>query len=147
MRILDHAGIYVLIAGSFTAIHSVLFRGVMRWGIILLVWVLAVNGIVLGTIFFNDMPEWLSLTFFLGLGWIGVISAAVLWKKKGFYFIRYFVYGGLAYTLGAVLEFFKIPVLIRGVVGPHELFHIAVIMGASFHWLFVLKSIDLNAIN
>ncbi len=142
LRILDHAGIYVLIAGSFTAIHSVVFRGVMRWGIILLVWVLAINGIVLGTIFFNDMPELLSLIFFLGLGWLGVISVTVLWKKKGFYFVRYLVYGGLAYTIGAVLEFFRIPVLIQGVIGPHELFHLAVIMGTTLHWLFVLKSIN-----
>jgi|GEM_PF-3453297 len=69
LRILDHAGIYVLIAGSFTAIHGVLFRGFMRWGIILIVWILAINGITLGTIFFDSMPESLSLIFLLSFGW------------------------------------------------------------------------------
>lgn len=147
LQILDHAGIYLLIAGSFTAIHNILFHGLMRWGMILLVWILAINGIIFGTIFFDDMPEILSLTFYLSLGWLGIISGFVLWIKKGLYFIRYFLYGGISYTLGALLEFYKIPVLIQGVVGPHELFHIAVIMGTTFHWLFVLNSINENENN
>jgi len=145
LRILDHAGIYMLIAGSLTAIHGVLFHGFMRWGIILFVWILAVNGITLGTIFFDSMPEFLSLIFFLSFGWLGIFTGAVLWKKKGLPFIRFFLLGGVAYTLGAILEFFRIPVIIYGVVGPHELFHVAVILGAAFHWIFVIDSI--KAIN
>ena len=144
LRILDHAGIYLLIAGSFTAIHGALFHGSMRWGIILLVWILAINGITFGTVFFDDMPELLSLTFFLSLGWLGIISGVVLWKKKGLHFIKYFLFGGLSYTLGALVDFFRFPVLIQGVVGPHELFHLAVILGTTFHWIFVINSINEN---
>ena len=141
LRILDYAGIYLLIAGSFTAIHSVLFRGFMRWGMILLVWILAINGITLGSIFFDEMPELLSLTLFLGLGWLGIFSGIVLWKKKGLRFIKYYLYGGLSYTLGALLEFLRIPILIQGVFGPHEFFHFAVVFGVTFHWIFILNSI------
>ncbi len=140
LRVLDHAGIYVLIAGTFTAVHGILFKGFMRWGIILLVWVLAINGITLGTIFFKSMPEFLSLTFFLSLGWLGIITGVVLWKKKGLRFVKKFLYGGLAYTIGALLEFFRVPVIINGVLGPHELFHFAVLAGTTFHWLFIIDS-------
>jgi hypothetical protein len=43
----------------------------------------------------------------------------------------------VAYTAGGVLEFLNWPVLIRGVLGPHELFHVGVLVGVSFHWRFV----------
>jgi len=141
LRILDHAGIYMLIAGSFTAIHGVLFQGFMRWGVISLVWILAVNGITLGTIFFDDIPDFLNLIFFLGFGWLGVFTGVMLWKQKGFAFIRYFLLGGLAYTVGAILEFYQAPVIINGVIGGHELFHVCVILGTTFHWVFVIQSI------
>lgn len=142
LRVLDHAGIYLLIAGTFTAVHSVLFKGFMRWGIILLVWVLAINGITLGSIFFSSMPEFLSLIFFLSLGWLGIITGIVLWKKKGLPFIKKFLYGGLAYTIGALLEFFRVPVIIYGVIGPHELFHFTVLAGTTLHWMFVIDSME-----
>ena len=141
LRVLDHAGIYVLIAGTFTAIHGILFSGFMRWGVILVVWVLAINGITLGTIFFTSMPEFLSLLFFLGLGWLGIVTGIMLWRKRGIYFIKYFVFGGLSYTIGAVLEFFRFPVLVNGVVGPHEIFHFAVLLGTTLHWMFIINSI------
>jgi channel protein (hemolysin III family) len=140
LRVLDHAGIYFLIAGTFTALHGILFKGFLRWGIILLVWILAINGITLGSIFFSSMPEFLSLIFFLSLGWLGIITGVVLWKRKGLRFIRKFLYGGLAYTVGALLEFFRVPVIIHGVIGPHELFHFAVLTGTTFHWMFVIDS-------
>ncbi|MGA1870149.1 MAG: PAQR family membrane homeostasis protein TrhA [bacterium] len=141
LRILDHAGIYLLIAGTFTAVHGILFHGFMRWGVILIVWILAINGITLGTIFFNSIPEFLSLTFFLCLGWLGIFSGIILWKEKGLHFIKYLLFGGLAYTMGAILEFLRTPVLIYGVIGPHELFHLSVILGTTFHWIFIIKSI------
>jgi predicted membrane channel-forming protein YqfA (hemolysin III family) len=47
------------------------------------------------------------------------------------------LFGGLAYTAGASLEFLGLPVVIYGVIGPHELFHIAVLAGLAWHWQFV----------
>lgn len=140
LRILDHAGIFVLIAGTFTAVHGILFSGIMRWGFIALVWILAINGIVFGTIYFDEMPEYLNLIFFLGLGWMGVVSGFAMLKKKGIYYIRNFVLGGVFYTIGAALEFYRIPTIISGVFGPHELFHFAVLFGITYHWLFIIEA-------
>ncbi len=134
---IDHAAIFFLIAASFTPIHSILFRGLSRWGVLLLVWSTAITGITLKTIFFTSIPEWLGLIFFLGLGWIGVLSAIMLCRRFGVAYNRLLFLSGLSYTAGATLEFLHAPVIVARVIGPHELFHIAVILGISFHWIYV----------
>jgi len=75
---LDHAAIFVLIAGSFTPVHAILFRGAWRWAMLAGIWAAAITGLVLKTVFFATLPEWLGLLMYLGLGWMGVISALAL---------------------------------------------------------------------
>lgn len=137
LRRLDHAAIFTLIAGTFTAVHAILFCGPWRWGMIAAIWSMAAAAITIKTIFFHNIPEWLSLTLYLGMGWVGLLSGGVLYRRFGGRFVKLLVYGGLAYTLGAVLEYARKPVLIPGVFGPHELFHIAVLAGIFFHWRFI----------
>jgi channel protein (hemolysin III family) len=136
---LDHAGIFFLIAGTFTAVHGILFRGLWRWGMLLMIWAIAITAITLKTIYFHDLAEWLGLSLYLGMGWIGAISGVVLYRRFGYPFIKPLVYGALAYTIGAIMEFIRMPVLIPGVIGPHELFHVAVIAGLGYHFAFVLS--------
>ena len=140
---LDHAGIFLLIAGSFTPVHVLLFRGWARWGVLLLIWVLAVTGITLKVIFFEDIPEWLGLFLYLGLGWIGLASGIALWRRYGGSLIRPLVYSGLCYTAGGLLEFFRVPILVSGVLGPHELLHFGVIAGIGFHFAFLFRALDI----
>ena len=141
---LDHAGIFALIAGTFTPIHSILFKGFWRWGFLLIIWVLAITGIVTKTIFFTEFAEWLGLMFYLSLGWLGVLSAYLTHRLHGFSIIKPLFYGGVAYTIGASLEFLKLPIVISGIVGPHELFHIAVLAGIAWHWQFVKRLLVLK---
>ena len=137
MRLFDHAAIFLLIAGSFTPIHAILFRGILRWGALALVWTLAFTGVVLKVLFLASMPEWLGLMLYLGFGWFGLFSGIALARRFGFAFVRPVVWGALAYTLGAVIDFLHWPVPLPGIVGPHELFHVAVLAGISFHWVFI----------
>jgi channel protein (hemolysin III family) len=141
---LDHAGIFLLIAGSFTPVHWLLFEGWARWGVLVLIWTLAVTGITLKAIFFEDIPELLGLSLFLGLGWIGLASGVAIWRRYGTWLVQPLVYSGLAYTAGGLLEFLRMPTVIPGVLGPHELLHLAVIVGIGFHFRFlfgVLKTV------
>lgn len=138
LKRLDHAAIFVLIAGSFTPVHAVLFRGAWRWGMLAGIWGAAIAGLMLKTIHFATMPEWLGLLMYLGLGWLGVISGLALARRYGLRFIRPLLWGGIAYTAGAVTEFVRWPVLPGGIVGPHEIFHLAVLAGISCHWAFIL---------
>jgi channel protein (hemolysin III family) len=54
---LDHAAIFLVIAGTFTPIHCILFTGFLRWGFLIIVWVLAISGLVVKTIFFTTIVD------------------------------------------------------------------------------------------
>ncbi len=134
---LDHGAIFILIAGTFTPALGILFRGWLRWAPLLVIWSAAIAGVTLKTIFFDDLAEWLGLTFYLTMGWFGSFSGILLARRYGFSFVKPLLIGGIAYSIGAVLEFLQWFTVIPGVVHPHELFHVAVLMGAFWHWLFV----------
>lgn len=135
---LDHAAIFILIAGSFTPVHAILFRGAWRWGMLGCVWAMAISALTLKTVYFTSMPEWLGLLLYLGLGWFGLVSGIALARRFGFRFIGLLVCSALAYTLGALVDFLDWPEPFPAVFGSHEVFHLAVLAGIAFHWKFVL---------
>jgi channel protein (hemolysin III family) len=137
MRRLDVAAVFVLIGGTMTPIHVILFRGFHRWAPLTLVWGLAATGITLRMVFFASLPPGVGTACFVLLGWGGAISALVLWRRYGWSFVEPLVFGGIAYTIGAVILLAGRPVVLPGVIGPHELWHIAVLAGLGFHWRFV----------
>jgi channel protein (hemolysin III family) len=136
MRV-DHAAIFVLIAGSFTPVHAILLTNRWHWHLLALIWIAAVAGITLKTVYFDAVPAWLGLLMYLALGWLGVISTVALAHRFGTRFVLPLVWGALAYTIGALVDFLNWPMLIAGVAGPHEIFHLAVLAGISFHWAFI----------
>jgi channel protein (hemolysin III family) len=138
LKRLDHAAIFGLIAGSFTPVHAILFRGAWRWGMLAGIWGAAIAGLTLKTVNFAATPEWAGLLMFLGLGWMGAISVVALARRYGLGFVLPLIWGGLAYTAGAVAEFLRWPQLLPGIVGPHEIFHVAVLAGIAWHWAFIL---------
>jgi len=142
LRILDHAGIFLLIAGTLIAIHVLLFTGFMKWGITSITSAIAALGITFGSIYFEDLPEYMTHAVFLIFGWLGMVSVIGIWKLKNAISFKYLVYGGLAYTIGAVIDGMNYPVLIPGYLGPHEIFHCAVLLGVGFHWTFIIQSIQ-----
>ncbi|MGM0576118.1 MAG: PAQR family membrane homeostasis protein TrhA [Myxococcota bacterium] len=141
LRRLDHAGIWVQIAGTFTPIHALRARGFWRWGFLTLIWICAITGLTLRTVFFGSLPEGAALALYLGMGWLGVASAVHFGRRHGWDFVRPFMMGGVLYTVGAVLEFARWPTLIPGVIGPHELFHLFVIAGVFVHWRFIQQRV------
>lgn len=139
---LDHAAIFLVIAGTFTPINCILFNGLLRWGFLVTVWVLAICGLIVKTIFFTTIPEWLGLSFYLGLGWMGVFMGFHLWRNYGFAFIRPLVLGGIFYTVGAIIEYHQKLTIVPGIIGPHEILHIAVLLGIGFQWWFIVKALE-----
>ena len=138
-RRLDHGAIFVLIAGTFTPVHGILFRGMMRWLPLVLIWLAAFVGLTLELPYFSDLPEWVELTAYIGMGWTGTFSVVLLGRRYGYAFVRPLVWGGVAYSVGGVLEFLRWPALIPGVVGPHEVFHLGVLSGVGLHWKFMFQ--------
>jgi channel protein (hemolysin III family) len=134
---LDHAAIFVLIAGTFTPLHVILFRGAWRWAPLGVLWASAAAGVTLKSVFFGGTPEWLGVLFYLVMGWLGAVSGAELWRRHGARLVRPLLLGGVAYTAGAALELLRWPEAVAGVIGPHELFHVFVLLGAGLHWRFI----------
>lgn len=137
MQRLDHAGIWLLIAGTFTPMQIILFRRYWRWTILTTVWILAITALVLEVVFFKSFPEAVLLSLFLGLGWIGAISGYAFRRSFNDSSISLLAAGGLFYSIGAIFDFIRWPILIDGIIGPHEVFHLFVILGALSHWLFI----------
>ncbi len=102
-----------------------------------MVWGLAVVCVALKLVFFQEMATWLGLILYLGMGWMGTISAVLLYHRYGARFQKYLIYGAIAYTIGALLDYFQFPSLLPGVIEAHELFHLGVVLGMAFHWIMV----------
>ncbi len=141
-RRLDHSAIFILIAASFTPAHTILFRGKGRVEALVLIWSIAIAGISLKMIYFHDMPRWLGIGLYLAMGWLGVFSGLALWKRHGFGFMQPLLWGGLAYTVGAILEYLRWPTVVSGVFQWHEFLHLAVLVGLSCHWAFTYQIAD-----
>ncbi len=142
MERLDVSAIFALIAGTFTPAYFILYEGSARLRLLCLIWAAAVIGITLRIFFYESFTGWQGTAVFLGFGWVGAISARDLWKRYSFNFIKPLVWGGLAYTLGALLLEFHWPTLIPRILGPHELWHLAVLLGLGFHWQFIWQFAD-----
>jgi hemolysin III len=134
---LDHGAIFVLIAGSFTPVHGILLRGWLRWGPLTAIWTAAAAGIALKTVFYDELPEWIGLTFYLTMGWFGLFSGVVIGFRYGVHFVKPLILGGILYTIGAVVDFHQGMIFVPGVIHPHEFLHMMVLMGAFSHWLFI----------
>jgi channel protein (hemolysin III family) len=134
---LDHCAIFILIAGTFTPVHGILFKGASRWVPMVLIWSASLAGIGFSALFLDHNHQWIALACYISLGWMGAIAVIAMWRLYGFSFVAPLVFGGTAYTLGAILEPLQWPTLIPGVFGPHELWHVAVLLGVGLHWKFI----------
>jgi hemolysin III len=138
---LDHIAIYLFISGTYTAF---LMNSVSaRWANLLLVviWTIAALGILF-TIFRNRLPEWARHRYvytglFLAMGFVFLIRIGEILHSLSFTASQYFIAGGLSYAIGAVVYAIKKPVLFKGVFGFHELWHLLVVAGFSFHYALI----------
>ena len=140
MQRLDHAGIWILIAATFTPVHAIAFRGLARWGFLTFIWAAALTGLILKTVFFDSLPQELGLVFYLGLGWMGVVSAVLVVRARGWRPVAPLLVGGLFYSVGGAISIIETPRLLPGYLGHHEVFHLAVLAGVLLHWRFVAQS-------
>src|ERR1700690_3179156 len=120
MKRFDYFAIWLLIAGTFTAVHGVMFEGLWRSGVLIFIWSYVAVGVALQAIWFRVFSGVPGLLLYLGLGWIGVFSGVKLGRQLGHRVVRPLWYAGIAYSFGALLEATGHPMLLYRVVGPHE---------------------------
>lgn len=135
LRKLDHAMIYVLIAGSYTPICLKFMEGVHGIVFTLVIWLVAICGIVVKLCWMNA-PRWLYTGFYLLMGWAIVFDWKALQMIPGGA-IALLLAGGISYSIGAVFYILKKPNISK-IFGFHELFHVFILLGTFFHFLTVL---------
>lgn len=137
LRKLDHSAIYLLIAGTYTPICFNLLSGFWRWGMLSIIWGLALAGIGV-KIFVIHAPRWLNAGIYIAMGWLCVIGVGEMLEVLPTGLLLWMLAGGLIFTLGAVIYATEKPDFFPGVFGFHELWHIFVILGALAHYIAVL---------
>lgn len=135
LRKLDHAMIYVLIAGSYTPICLKYMSGMKGIIFSLVLWLIALIGSVV-KLCWMKAPRWLSTAFYLIMGW----SIMFDWKSLTLPpagAVALLLCEGISYSIGAVCYIIKKPNLSK-LFGFHEIFHIFILLGTLFHFLTVL---------
>jgi len=130
-RVLDHSAIYLLIAGTYTPFAVGILRGGWGWGLLGVIWVLAVLGILFKAFGGLRFPR-LSTFLYLGMGWLAVLvlrplAAALPWTG-----LAWIVGGGLLYTAGVLFYVWERPRY------SHMIWHLFVLGGSACHFIAVL---------
>jgi hemolysin III len=130
---LDHAAIYLLIAGSYTPFTLVTLRGAWGWSLFGTVWGLAVLGIVVDGLHNKNARRILPMVIYIMMGWLVLIAFKPLLAALPFAAVLWLVAGGLFYTLGIV--FYALDKKLRH---AHGIWHLFVLAGSISHYLAVL---------
>ncbi|MFC1877827.1 hemolysin III family protein [Thermodesulfobacteriota bacterium] len=131
LQVLDHAAIYLLIAGTYTPFTLVSLRGPWGWWLFGVIWGLAVFGVVLQLSF---MRRWsaVSLALYIGMGWVVVVAIKPLIVSVATGGIVFLVLGGLAYTTGILFYCWK------KLKYHHAIWHLFVLAGSILHFFAIL---------
>jgi hemolysin III len=129
IRRLDHAAIFLLIAGTYTPFALVALGGAWRVTVLAVVWIGAAAAIVL-KVAWLDAPRWLAAVIAVALGWVGAVALPELHADAGVAALALLAAGGVLYTAGAVVYARKRPDPAPAIFGYHELFHALVVAAA-----------------
>ena len=130
LNILDHAAIYVLIAGTYTPFTLVVLKGWVGWTIFGVSWGLALLGVIL-KLFFIGKYDKLSTIAYVLMGWLIIFAIKPLVNNLPIEGLIWLLTGGLLYTVGAILY------TIRSMKYNHAVFHIFVLLGSFCHFIAV----------
>ena len=140
-RRLDHAMIYLLIAGTYTPLCLIpLWSTRVGPALLSAVWILALAGILL-EVLTHEVPRRVATGIYLALGWVGMLATPVLLEAVPLALLGWMLLGGVLYTIGAVLYWRKWPRGRPGTFGFHELWHVFVIAASASHYWAVLRHV------
>jgi hemolysin III len=133
---LDHAGVYLLIAGTYTPFGLLVMSPDWAVPVLAVVWSGTLAAIVL-KLFWLRMPKWLSAGIGVALGWVGIVAISQLLKLEvaGLLLV---IAGGLLYTAGAVVYARRRPDPVPHVFGYHELFHTLTLAAAGCQYASIV---------
>ena len=130
IRALDHANIFVVIAGTYTPVCVNVLSGWLRPAVLVLIWTLAAVGVA-SSIFTLALPRRATVALYLGMGWVAVVPAPALVGALPGQAIALLLGGGLLYTAGALVYARRRPDPFPHIFGFHEVFHLFVIAASA----------------
>ena len=130
LNILDHASIYVLIAGTYTPFTLVTLKGALGWTIFGITWGIALIGILL-KLFYTGKYDKISTIAYVAMGWIIIFAVKPLIENLPLNGLYWLLAGGVFYTIGAVLY------SIKKIKFNHAIFHIFVLLGSFSHFMAI----------
>lgn len=133
LRQLDHHGIYLLIAGSYTPFCLVTLRGPWGWSLFAVVWGLAVLGSLQELRPRHGAPRILSMVIYVVMGWVALVALIPLLEALGPAGFAWVAAGGLFYTTGIVFY-----ALDTRLVHAHGVWHLFVMAGSATHYVAIL---------
>jgi hemolysin III len=136
MRRADHAGIFLLIAGTYTPVALISLSGAWRPTILVVVWSVAIAAAI-SKFCWVSAPKWTSALVGLALGWLGVIVLPQLAHREGITPVLLLAAGGLAYSAGALVYAAERPDPLPRVFGYHELFHAFTIVALACQYVAI----------
>lgn len=137
---LDHIGIYLLIAGTFTPPAVVLLRGAWKWSMLGIIWSLAVSGIICRLVDRN-MTMSTATAFYMLMGWSSIFFYFELARILPYRGLRLLTWGSVVYGIGALINLAHWPDPWPDVFGHHEIFHLLAMAGSVAHFRFMLDYI------
>jgi hemolysin III len=133
LQVVDHSAIFLLIAGTYTPFTLGPLRGLWGSTMLALVWTLAIFGVFLKTTRGPSRHPKLSMTLYLGTGWLALVAARPMTLAIPFPALIWLVAGGIAYTIGVLF-------FVNGRLRySHFIWHLFVLAGSSCHFLAVLS--------
>jgi len=140
LRKLDHSAIYILIAGTYTPICLNQFSGFWRWGLLAIIWGLALAGVT-GKIIMINAPRWLTAGLYLLMGWLSLMAIREMIIVLPVGALIWLFLGGVFFTIGATVYIMQIMNFVPGVFGFHEAWHVFVILGCLCHFIVIMAYI------
>jgi hemolysin III len=144
MQKLDHANIFLVVAGTFTPFAVVALEGAWRSASLIAVWTAAVVGIVLKLVQKHEGLG-VSVTIQQIMGWSAVIPMWQIGNRLGVSAVVLIAVGGVLYTTGMVFMLTGWPKLFPRVFSSHELFHVMVVAASTVHFVAILTTVLPNA--
>jgi hemolysin III len=134
----DQSAIFLLIAGTYTPVLSILLAGAWRKWLLRVVWSLAFLGI--GSLWLlPKAPHSLTVGIYLFLGWVGILPVAHYYRAVGWRAMNWVWAGAGLYSLGAACELARWPVIVPGWIQAHEVLHVFDAAASVALFLFIVR--------
>ncbi|WP_204121641.1 MULTISPECIES: PAQR family membrane homeostasis protein TrhA [Levilactobacillus] len=130
-QIFDHCAIYLLIAGTYTPFSLLVVGGALGWTMFGIIWAMAVCGVIYKALWLGKMQK-LSTIIYVVMGWMCLLGIKPLYEGLGPVGFALLFFGGVAFTVGAVLYSFK------NVPFGHVIWHLFVMLGTGLMYFSIL---------